>query len=81
MNQDDPREKNSLLRAVEKTPAKPLFPVRKASRPPQAALCSGCGSAELSCVPTFSIGSGVAGHPFPEDVICLKCGLIAPPAF
>lgn len=51
-----------------------------AKRPPPSARCPGCGHAELSSVPTFSAGSGVANRPFSEDVYCHRCGFIGMPA-
>jgi hypothetical protein len=49
-------------------------------RPPDSARCAGCGSDGLSSIRYFSAGSGVATHPFIEDVICHGCGHTGPPA-
>ena len=52
----------------------------RSKRPPDSARCSACGGSSLSCVRTFSAGSGIVARPFAEDVICHDCGIIAPPS-
>ena len=51
-------------------------PLPRARRPHQSMRCASCGRSELSSLPAFSAGSGVATRPFAEDVICQRCGYI-----
>ena len=46
---------------------------------PENARCAYCNSAEISRLPSFSIGSGVAVRPVAEDVYCRRCGRIGVP--
>ena len=48
-------------------------------RPPASARCPACGHADLSSLPTFSAGSGVALRPYAEDILCHGCGFIGVP--
>jgi len=57
-----------------------LFSPKPVKRPPSGARCAHCGCPELSCLPTFSAGAGVAFRPVADDVFCHRCGHIAPPA-
>ncbi len=56
------------------------MPRPKVRIPPPSARCPACGHAELSSVPAFSAGSGVATRPFAEDILCHGCGFIGMPA-
>ncbi|HZT41784.1 MAG TPA: hypothetical protein VFA07_06325 [Chthonomonadaceae bacterium] len=47
--------------------------------PPENARCARCKSADISCLPSFSIGSGVAVRSIAEDVYCRRCGYIGIP--
>jgi ribosomal protein L40E len=47
--------------------------------PPDGARCARCGSTEIACLPTFSVGAGVAYRPVADDVLCRRCGAIEPP--
>ena len=40
-----------------------------------------CGGADIAGLPTYSVGSGVALRPQPDDVLCRDCGQIAPPYY
>ena len=55
------------------------MPRPKPKRPPPSARCPNCGNSELSSLPTFSAGSGVAMRPFAEDILCHGCGFIGMP--
>ena len=61
----------------ETAPVKP----RRIWQPPSGACCAGCGSADITGLPTYSVGSGVALRPYADDVLCQKCGQIAPPQY
>lgn len=50
-------------------------------RSPVHGRCPRCGSSDLSHLPTFSIGSGIAARPVADDVYCRRCGHIAPPDY
>lgn len=43
------------------------------------AICSLCSSREISSLPAFSTGSGIAHRPLAEDVYCRHCGHIGIP--
>jgi hypothetical protein len=49
------------------------------ARPPSGARCTQCSSAELSALPMFSTGSGIAFRPTADDVLCRRCGHIGLP--
>ena len=49
--------------------------------PPPGGVCVGCGSAEIASLPTHSVGAGLSLHPMADDVLCLRCGKIAPVHF
>lgn len=84
MSATDPRDEHNLLRTWEKEQEEGnpvgLFAPRRRTRPPEGAMCEKCGCKELSALPAFSAGSGVAARPFSDDVRCHRCGHIAPPA-
>lgn len=48
-------------------------------RVPEWARCSACGSRELSPLPTFCVGQGIAFKPICEDVYCRGCSRIGVP--
>ncbi|HZO88748.1 MAG TPA: hypothetical protein VFB38_10470 [Chthonomonadaceae bacterium] len=54
-------------------------PLRPRRPPPPNARCPRCGSAELSSLPTFSTGEGLAYRPIAEDVLCRHCSFIGLP--
>ncbi len=57
----------------------PMVPRLRRARLPAEARCVGCGCAELSTLPTFSVGMGLAHRPLAEDVFCRRCGHIGLP--
>jgi hypothetical protein len=87
MNSDESR-KPDIDRGIPAVRTDTAWPARdsigmrqpRAKRPPDSARCAGCGSDGISSVRFFSAGSGVAGRPFAEDVICNGCGHLGPPA-
>src|SRR5579871_758706 len=48
-------------------------------QPPENARCARCQSPEISSLPGFSVGSGIAVRPVAEDVYCRRCGSIGVP--
>jgi hypothetical protein len=54
---------------------------RKMKRPSAGARCPLCGGAELSSLPTFALGCGVAYRAIADDVYCRYCGFMGPPAY
>ncbi len=80
MPKNDPRRQGNLLRKLPEVPEEAALPERKPPRrPPGNARCEQCGSADLSRLPSFSVGSGIAARPVSDDVYCHRCGHIAPP--
>ncbi len=43
------------------------------------ARCAQCGSDEITCLPTFAVGAGIAYRPVANDVYCRRCGYIGEP--
>ena len=76
IERDPEREAHLLAIPDEDEP-----PLRKRAIMPVSPLsrCEKCGSAEVSALSSFSTGSGTAYRPFADDVICRRCGHIAPP--
>ena len=72
---EDGAAANAQAGAGGEVTAKP----RRIWQPPSGARCAGCGSADIAGLPTYSVGSGVALRPYADDVLCRKCGQIAPP--
>ena len=54
---------------------------RKVKQPAAGARCPACGSAELSSLPTFALGCGVAYRAIADDVYCRRCGFMGQPAY
>ncbi len=44
-------------------------------------LCAACGEKTLVAMPVFSVGSGTVQRAIANDVLCQRCGHIAPPHF
>jgi hypothetical protein len=47
---------------------------RRRPKPSSDARCAQCGSADISALPMYSIGMGLAYRPIEEDVYCRRCG-------
>ena len=67
----DNGEKSELARSGGKT-------IR---RPPASARCEKCRHEEVSWLPTYAAGSGVAVRPIADDVFCRYCGHIGTPVY
>lgn len=48
-------------------------------RPPENARCACCKSLDISSLPSFSVGSGIAVRSIAEDVYCRRCGYVGIP--
>ena len=48
-------------------------------KPHPLAKCEKCGTREVSCLPTFALGHGIALRPIADDIYCRRCGHIGPP--
>jgi hypothetical protein len=79
MSREEPNEAIRALRRPADEDERKLFSPRPTRRPPQGARCEKCGCTELSSLPTFSVGAGIAFRPIDDDVYCHRCGHIAPP--
>jgi hypothetical protein len=82
MRDDDPRRDGELLKRLTDAQSNEMESPssRTIRRPPSIARCERCGCANVSALPTFSVGSGLTYRPVPEDIYCHRCGHIAPPA-
>jgi hypothetical protein len=49
--------------------------------PGVSARCAGCGSDEISNVPTFATGSGSVFRTLDDDVYCRRCGAMGQPNY
>lgn len=80
MNEDDSK-KHDMSPDSEATnhDAKVPLPAWLTRQPPPQAACIMCNSRHVSYLPTFALGSGIALRPFADDVLCRRCGHVAPP--
>ena len=73
-NRDMEKQSDAL---TEEKPGPP--PAWAGKKSPPGACCAKCGGSELSSIPAFALGSGIAYRPVADDVYCRRCGHMGTP--